>query len=71
MKEKSASDKVDLFEEEILLNHQISLGDEAREQIYWLYDNNVDFTFTITKEGKANLELTHVEDVVGFKLRWH
>ena len=68
-KKQTATDKVDLFEEEIFTKHQISLSDEARDQVFWLYDNGVNFTFTVTN-GKPNLQLDDMEDVMGFKLRW-
>lgn len=70
VKKISATDKVDLFEEDIFTKHQISLSEEARDQVFWLYDNEVEFTFTVTKEGTPHLQLTDIEDVVGFKLRW-
>lgn len=70
MKKQTATDKVDLFEEDIFKKHQISLSDEARDQVFWLYDNGIEFTFTVTKEGTPNLQLVDMEDVVGFKLRW-
>lgn len=70
MKKLSATDRVDLFEEKIFSENHITLSDEARDQIFWLYENEIEFTFSVDKHRNMELKLTHEEDVMGFKLRW-
>lgn len=69
-KKQTACEKVDLFEEKLYAEKKITLAEEARDQIFWLYDNGVEFTFTVDKDRHMELKLKHEEDVMGFKLRW-
>lgn len=69
-KKLSTSDKVDLFVEKFYEKYQGGLGPEALDQIYWLYDNNIEFTLKVDKNQHTTLAMAD-EDFIGFKLRWN